>query len=101
MTAREHLQLFCRLKGFTGPRADAEVSRILDLISLSHVADNFGNISFFNNNYDFFFDLISVVSSFSGGMKRRLSVGISTIGNPSIIFMDVPFSFHLLSLNFI
>jgi len=29
------------------------------------------------------------VSSYSGGMKRRLSVGISTIGNPSIIFMDV------------
>jgi len=29
-------------------------------------------------------------SSFSGGMKRRLSVGISCIGNPQVIFMDEP-----------
>lgn len=29
-------------------------------------------------------------SSFSGGMKRRLSVAISAIGNPKIIFMDEP-----------
>jgi ABC-type multidrug transport system ATPase subunit len=29
-------------------------------------------------------------STFSGGMKRRLSVAISTIGNPKIIFMDEP-----------
>ena len=30
------------------------------------------------------------VSSFSGGMKRRLSVAISAIGDPRIIFMDEP-----------
>lgn len=28
--------------------------------------------------------------SFSGGMKRRLSVAISAIGDPKIIFMDEP-----------
>jgi len=28
--------------------------------------------------------------TFSGGMKRRLSVAISTIGDPKIIFMDEP-----------
>ena len=28
--------------------------------------------------------------SFSGGMKRRLSVAISAIGNPKVIFMDEP-----------
>lgn len=28
--------------------------------------------------------------TFSGGMKRRLSVGISSIGNPSVIFLDEP-----------
>lgn len=28
--------------------------------------------------------------SFSGGMKRRLSVAISAIGNPKIMFMDEP-----------
>jgi ABC-type multidrug transport system ATPase subunit len=30
------------------------------------------------------------VSTFSGGMKRRLSVAISSIGEPRIIFMDEP-----------
>lgn len=32
------------------------------------------------------------VASFSGGMKRRLSVAISAIGDPKIIFMDEPTS---------
>ncbi len=30
------------------------------------------------------------VMNYSGGMKRRLSVAISSIGNPKIIFMDEP-----------
>jgi ABC-type multidrug transport system ATPase subunit len=30
------------------------------------------------------------VMNFSGGMKRRLSVAISSIGNPRIIFLDEP-----------
>ena len=30
------------------------------------------------------------MKSFSGGMKRRLSVAISGIGDPRIIFMDEP-----------
>jgi ABC-type multidrug transport system ATPase subunit len=28
--------------------------------------------------------------NFSGGMKRRLSVAISSIGDPKIIFLDEP-----------
>lgn len=30
------------------------------------------------------------VSTFSGGMKRRMSVAISSIGDPKIIFLDEP-----------
>lgn len=30
------------------------------------------------------------VKSFSGGMKRRLSLAISAIGNPKIILLDEP-----------
>ena len=30
------------------------------------------------------------VGTFSGGMKRRLSVAIAAIGNPKVIFMDEP-----------
>ena len=31
-----------------------------------------------------------IVSTYSGGMKRRLSILLSTIGNPSILFLDEP-----------
>ena len=30
------------------------------------------------------------VGKFSGGMKRRLSVGISLIGHPAVVYMDEP-----------
>jgi ABC-type multidrug transport system ATPase subunit len=30
------------------------------------------------------------VKTYSGGMKRRLSILLSTIGNPSVIFLDEP-----------
>jgi ABC-type multidrug transport system ATPase subunit len=32
----------------------------------------------------------NAVRTFSGGMKRRMSVAISSIGNPKLIFMDEP-----------
>jgi ABC-type multidrug transport system ATPase subunit len=32
----------------------------------------------------------SKVGSFSGGMKRRLSLAIAAIGNPKIILLDEP-----------
>lgn len=31
-----------------------------------------------------------MVNTFSGGMKRRISLAISAIGNPKIILMDEP-----------
>jgi ABC-type multidrug transport system ATPase subunit len=31
-----------------------------------------------------------VVSSYSGGMKRRLSVALALVGNPKIVFLDEP-----------
>ena len=30
------------------------------------------------------------VRTFSGGMKRRLSIAVSGIGNPKILFLDEP-----------
>ena len=37
------------------------------------------------------------VGKFSGGMKRRLSVGISLIGNPAAVYMDEPSTVSCLS----
>jgi len=31
-----------------------------------------------------------VTSSYSGGMKRRLSVALALVGNPKIVFLDEP-----------
>eukprot|EP01116_Phalansterium_solitarium_P019773 TRINITY_DN564_c0_g2_i1.p1 TRINITY_DN564_c0_g2~~TRINITY_DN564_c0_g2_i1.p1 ORF type:complete len:1819 (+),score=747.59 TRINITY_DN564_c0_g2_i1:87-5543(+) len=71
LTAREHLRLFARLKGIESELVEREVSGKLDYMGLLHVADQ-------------------RVGSFSGGMKRRLSVAISAIGDPKLIFMDEP-----------
>lgn len=32
----------------------------------------------------------SLVGTFSGGMKRRLSVAVSGLGDPAVIFLDEP-----------
>merc|ERR1711934_475701 len=71
LTAMEHLDLFARLKNI--PAADRERVKLEKLESgtLTSVARN-------------------QVGTYSGGMKRRLSVAISSIGDPRIIFMDEP-----------
>jgi ABC-type multidrug transport system ATPase subunit len=30
------------------------------------------------------------VSTFSGGMKRRISILLSALGNPNVVFLDEP-----------
>jgi ABC-type multidrug transport system ATPase subunit len=71
LTAREHLQLFAQLKGIPSFLIDREVHEKIVQVGLEEAADN-------------------PAGSFSGGMKRRLSVAISTIGNPKVVFMDEP-----------
>jgi len=71
MSAEEHLYLFTQLKGLGPERTVETIEETLTHVNLVYVRGN-------------------PVSSFSGGMKRRLSVAISSIGNPSVIFMDEP-----------
>lgn len=73
LTAREHLLLFSRVKGIPSYLIDAEVHEKLELVGLTHVANE-------------------PAGSFSGGMKRRLSVAVSCIGDPKLIFLDEPSS---------
>ena len=70
LTAAEHLALFAEIKGVKGSVA-AEVQLLLEEVGLVTVAQR-------------------RVGTFSGGMKRRLSVAISAIGNPRLIVLDEP-----------
>ena len=71
LTAREHMLLFAQLKDIPPQQMEEEISRLLEAVQLSHVADY-------------------RVSTFSGGMKRRLSVALSFLGDPKIMFLDEP-----------
>jgi ABC-type multidrug transport system ATPase subunit len=70
LTAREHLELFANLKGLEGD-IEEEVSQRLKDVALTAAAD-------------------AAAGSFSGGMKRRLSVAIALVGDPRIVFLDEP-----------
>ncbi len=71
LTIREHMWMFCQIKGI-GKRESEQMieDRIRDVKLLENLDDP--------------------VMSLSGGMRRRLSVAIASIGNPKVIFMDEP-----------
>lgn len=71
LTAKEHLVLFGQLKGLSKATSTQEAEGFLKKVKLEHVANK-------------------QVGTFSGGMKRRLSVAISGVGDPRIIIMDEP-----------
>jgi ABC-type multidrug transport system ATPase subunit len=71
MTPKEHLKMFWQLKNIRPRLMDAIIKSTLIEVGLWNMADN-------------------EVRTLSGGMKRRLSVAISGIGNPRIIIMDEP-----------
>ena len=63
--------MFSKIKGVPSADINEESQKLLEMVGLSDVKD-------------------AQVRTFSGGMKRRVSVAISVIGNPKIIFMDEP-----------
>ncbi|KAL3284218.1 hypothetical protein HHI36_018381 [Cryptolaemus montrouzieri] len=71
LTVREHLIFFSRLKGCTGSGVDEEVDKFLKLLNLEDKADDKS-------------------TTLSGGMKRKLCVGIALCGNSKIIMLDEP-----------
>jgi ABC-type multidrug transport system ATPase subunit len=69
MTAGEHIEMFHRLKGLP---IDAQgIRRQLETVSLEKNVDG-------------------MVSTFSGGMRRRLSLALSMIGDPKLVILDEP-----------
>ena len=71
LTAREHLLMYSKFKGVAAAEIGHHCSTILADVNLTADADN-------------------PVFSFSGGMKRRLSVGIASVAQPRIMFLDEP-----------
>jgi len=73
LTGREHLLFYGRLKNLKGTELMKAVDDSLKSVNLFYggVADK-------------------QVGKYSGGMKRRLSVAISLIGDPKVVFMDEP-----------
>jgi len=69
LTGRENLILIARLRHFEHPRQVAD--DLLNRFGLTGAADR-------------------RVSTYSGGMRRRLDIAMSLIGNPEIIFLDEP-----------
>ncbi|KAG6555863.1 hypothetical protein Mapa_002504 [Marchantia paleacea] len=73
LTGREHLLFYGRLKNLKGPALWNAVDASLKSVNLfeSGVGDK-------------------KTKEYSGGMKRRLSVAISLIGDPKVVYMDEP-----------
>ncbi|XP_010503385.1 PREDICTED: ABC transporter A family member 6-like isoform X1 [Camelina sativa] len=73
LTGREHLFFYGRLKNLKGPDLNQAVEESLKSVNLFHggVAD-------------------TPAGKYSGGMKRRLSVAISLMGSPKVVYMDEP-----------
>uniref|UniRef100_A0A671KV51 ATP-binding cassette sub-family A member 2 n=1 Tax=Sinocyclocheilus anshuiensis TaxID=1608454 RepID=A0A671KV51_9TELE len=71
LTAREHLELYTRLRGIPWKDEERVVRWALEKLELSKYADK-------------------PAGTYSGGNKRKLSTAIALIGYPSLIFLDEP-----------
>jgi ABC-2 type transport system ATP-binding protein len=70
-TGRENLMLQGRVQGMSGARLRDRVQHLLDLLGIAEAADR-------------------VVRGYSGGMKRRLDVGLGLVHGPQVLFLDEP-----------
>ncbi|ODM97870.1 ATP-binding cassette sub-family A member 3 [Orchesella cincta] len=71
LTVEEHLQFFTTLKGMKGKAMMEEVNRMIIAIGLCHKRK-------------------SQVKTLSGGMSRRLCIGIAFCGGSQVIILDEP-----------
>ncbi|XP_029725473.2 phospholipid-transporting ATPase ABCA3 isoform X1 [Aedes albopictus] len=73
MTVSEHLRFFGRLKGVPKEALDDEIDRYLQMLELSDKKN-------------------AQSRTLSGGMKRKLSVGIALCGGSKVVLLDEPTS---------
>lgn len=71
LTARENLHFFGRLQSLTRKELNSRVDTVLDLLGLAERAGE-------------------QTKKFSGGMKRRLNIGIGLLHRPGLLILDEP-----------
>ncbi|MCZ7543632.1 MAG: ABC transporter ATP-binding protein [Anaerolineae bacterium] len=71
LTGRQNLRFFGQLYGLGGAELDRRVDEVLEFIDLTEHA----NVK---------------VEKYSGGMKRRVNIGVGLLHNPKIVYMDEP-----------
>ncbi len=71
LTAAEHIELYGHLRGIPKDKIKDLIDKKLQEVNLSNQANH-------------------QIGTFSGGMKRRLSILLSTIGDPKVTFLDEP-----------
>ncbi|GIK56935.1 MAG: putative ABC transporter ATP-binding protein YfiL [Chloroflexota bacterium] len=71
ISARENLQFWGRMYGLRGEELQQRVTAVLDIAGLADRAND-------------------KVSTFSGGMKRRINIAVGLLHNPKVLYMDEP-----------
>ena len=71
LTGYENLEFFGKMKGVLFDKLKKEIEYIAEIVDLTD-------------------DLKKLVSKYSGGMKRRLSLAIALIGSPELLILDEP-----------
>ncbi len=71
LSARENLRFFGKLQRMSGKRLDERVAAVLELTGLTDRADD-------------------QTQAYSGGMKRRLNIGIGLLHEPQLLVLDEP-----------
>ncbi len=71
LTATENLAFFGRLYGMSGPALASRVDQVLEVVALTDRRDD-------------------LTKEFSGGMKRRLNIGVGLLHKPELLILDEP-----------
>ena len=71
LSARENLKFWGRMYDLSGKNLDKSVDEVLEMIGLTDRAKD-------------------KVSTFSGGMKRRVNIGAAILHQPEVLIMDEP-----------
>ena len=71
LSARENLTFWGKMYGLRGPALRSRVDEVLEIIGLTERAKD-------------------RVGKYSGGMKRRVNIGVALLHKPQVIYMDEP-----------